>query len=192
MRLSILTALAVAYGALAAPKENKPKSYDGFKVFRINTHGKTPSIESKLESVPHQPWESSHSHIDVVISPDNLSAFSDLGLDSSVMHEDLGKSISVEATESKSNKWKRQADDLSWFDAYHNYEDHIQWFNDLQRAFPNNSERVSSGRSYQDRNIFGLHVYGDDGPGKPAVLYHATVHAREWITAPVSLLDENV
>jgi murein tripeptide amidase MpaA len=33
--------------------------------------------------------------------------------------------------------------------------------------------------------MFGLHLYGADGPGKPAVLYHGTVHAREWITAMV-------
>ena len=31
--------------------------------------------------------------------------------------------------------------------------------------------------------MFGVHLYGKDGPGKPAVIYHGTVHAREWITA---------
>jgi murein tripeptide amidase MpaA len=38
--------------------------------------------------------------------------------------------------------------------------------------------------SYEGRDIFGVHLWGADGPGKPAVLYHGTVHAREWITAP--------
>lgn len=37
--------------------------------------------------------------------------------------------------------------------------------------------------------MFGVHFWGADGPGKrPAVVYHGTVHAREWITAPVSNL----
>lgn len=185
MRFSTLaTWTIVASGVLAAPK-TKVKSYDGFKVFRINTHGKTPEVEDKLETITYEPWEHSDAHYDVVIAPDDLDAFNDLGLDAQVMHKDLGQSISVEGAET-SKKWKRQVDDLSWYDSYHNYEDHIQYFNDLQRAFPNNSKLVSSGRSYQDRNIFGLHVYGEDGPGKPAVLYHGTVHAREWITAPVS------
>lgn len=30
-------------------------------------------------------------------------------------------------------------------------------------------------------------MWGADGPGKPAVLWHGTVHAREWIVAPVSI-----
>ena len=29
-------------------------------------------------------------------------------------------------------------------------------------------------------------MWGAGGPGKPAVLWHGTVHAREWIVAPVS------
>jgi hypothetical protein len=28
-------------------------------------------------------------------------------------------------------------------------------------------------------------MWGADGPGKPAILWHGTVHAREWIVAPV-------
>lgn len=55
----------------------------------------------------------------------------------------------------------------------------------MQKAFPNNSKIVSTGKSVYGRNIFGLHLYGASGPGKPAVLYHGTVHAREWIAAPV-------
>lgn len=186
MKLSILATLFLSSaGVLAAPKASKPKSYDGFKVFRVSTHGETSQVESKLEDVTYQPWEHSDTYLDVVIGPDDLEAFESLGLDARVMHKDLGQSISAEAAE-PAKKWKRQVDDLSWYDSYHNYEDHIQYFNDLQRAFPNNSKIVSSGRSYQDRNIFGLHVWGDNGPGNPAVLYHGTVHAREWIAAPVS------
>ncbi|KAH8179486.1 zinc carboxypeptidase domain-containing protein [Sarocladium implicatum] len=184
MKLSIFATLALtSAGVLAAPKAEKPKSYDGFKVFRVSTHGETSQVESKLEDVTYQPWEHSDTYLDVVIGPDDLEAFEKLGLDARVMHKNLGQSISEEAVE-PAKKWKRQVDDLSWYDSYHNYEDHIQYFNDLQRAFPNNSKVVSSGRSYQNRNIFGLHVWGDNGPGNPAVLYHATVHAREWIAAP--------
>lgn len=29
-------------------------------------------------------------------------------------------------------------------------------------------------------------MWGNGGPGKPAVLWHGTVHAREWIVAPVN------
>ena len=80
---------------------------------------------------------------------------------------------------------KQQADNLTWYDSYHPYEDHIQYFRDLQAAIPNNSEWVSTGTSYEGRDLYGIHIWGADGPGKPVVLYHATVHAREWIATPV-------
>ncbi|KAM5356672.1 hypothetical protein ACJ41O_003318 [Fusarium nematophilum] len=181
MRCStILSLLSLGLGALAAPNA-KAKSYDGYKVFRVSTHGKQ-SIEDQLSAVTYDEWEHGFQHVDVVIAPDDLAAFEDLGLDYRILHEDLGESIAAESPSTK--KWKRQADDDAWFDEYHNYEDHIDYFRDLHRLFPNNSELVSSGRSYQKRNIYGLHLWGNDGPGKPAVLYHGTVHAREWISAP--------
>ena len=75
---------------------------------------------------------------------------------------------------------------LTWFDSYHPYADHVQYFTDLQAAFPNNSELIQAGTSYQDRSIFGIHLWGSGGKGsKPAVYFHGTVHAREWISAMV-------
>lgn len=76
---------------------------------------------------------------------------------------------------------------ISWFNSYHPYADHIQFLNDLQSAFPSNSEIVVAGNSIEGRPITGLHFYGSAGKGvKPAVVLHGTVHAREWITTLVS------
>ncbi|TEA14813.1 Metallocarboxypeptidase A-like protein [Colletotrichum sidae] len=99
------------------------------------------------------------------------------------MQDDLGSSIAAES--SSSPAWKKQVDDLAWYDGYHAYDEHKAYFKALHEAFPNNSEIVSSGTSYEGRDIFGIHLWGVDGPGKPAVLWHGTVHAREWIVAPV-------
>ncbi|KAF4964504.1 hypothetical protein FSARC_7568 [Fusarium sarcochroum] len=181
MRYSVVSLLSLALGAIAAPSP-EVKSYDGYKVFRVNTHGKQ-DVEDKLSSVTHDEWEHGFQHVDIVVAPDDVNAFEGLKLDYTTLHEDLGTSITGESVSRK--KWKRQADDDSWFDEFHNYEDHIDYFRDLQSQFANNSKLVSSGKSYQKRNIYGLHLYGDDGPGKPAVLYHGTVHAREWIAGPL-------
>jgi murein tripeptide amidase MpaA len=76
-----------------------------------------------------------------------------------------------------------QAADMSWFNAYHPYADHLTFLNDLVARFPSNSEIVTAGTSYQGRTITGIHIYGTSGKGnKPAVIFHGTVHAREWIT----------
>ena len=61
----------------------------------------------------------------------------------------------------------------------------MEWWHELQESFPENSNWTSTGTSYEGRDLFGVHLWGADGPGKPAVIYHGTVHAREWITAMV-------
>jgi murein tripeptide amidase MpaA len=61
---------------------------------------------------------------------------------------------------------------------------HVEWWRELQGSFANQSNLTTSGKSFEGRDIFGLHLWGASGPGKPAVLYHGTVHAREWIAAP--------
>ena len=70
----------------------------------------------------------------------------------------------------------------SWFDSYHSYDDHLTFLDDLVAQFPNNAKIVSAGRSVEGRDIKGIHIFGSSGPGrKPAVIWHGTVHAREWI-----------
>jgi hypothetical protein len=91
---------------------------------------------------------------------------------------------------------------LSWFDSYHDYADHLDYWDDLVSAFPDNSDKFEIGKSYENRSIHAFHLFGDEkkkgpkgpkGPGKghgrpgkhgkkegkPVILWHATVHARE-------------
>jgi murein tripeptide amidase MpaA len=44
---------------------------------------------------------------------------------------------------------------------------------------------IDAGKSFEGRDLYGIHMWGQDGPGKPAVYFHGTVHAREWISAMV-------
>lgn len=165
-------------------------SYDGFRVYRIRVEKQLASVRQKLSQLSsYQTWGQDHDKIDVVISPNDVATFESLGLSIHLMHENLGDSIAKEKEIRAVAKVKRQNDDYSaddpWFDSYHPYDDHIQYFRNLQQSFPNNSNWTSSGTSYEGRDIFGIHMWGKDGPGKPAVLWHGTVHAREWITTMV-------
>ncbi|EON98256.1 putative carboxypeptidase a2 protein [Phaeoacremonium minimum UCRPA7] len=95
------------------------------------------------------------------------------------MHEDLGASI---AEESNYAAYAAAAVNATWFNSYHAYADHLQWLKDLQAAYPSNSEVVTSGKSLNGNAITGIHIYGSSGKGvKPAIVFHGTVHAREWI-----------
>jgi murein tripeptide amidase MpaA len=73
--------------------------------------------------------------------------------------------------------------DLSWFDGYHPFQDHLDYLDDLSEAF-NNSETFVSGKSLEGREQKGIHFWGKHGKGKnKAILWHGTTHAREWISA---------
>lgn len=179
---SLLTLLTV----VAARSNGDPISYAGYQVLRVKTLTELADVQAKLSTISFEQWNHDiDSHIDIVVAPDQIEKLESLGLEYRTLHEDLGESITAEA-HVKTN-YRRDVNDLSWYDSYHPYADHVQYFSDLHEAFPANSELISSGRSYENRSIHGIHLFGDDGPGKPAVLYHGTVHAREWITAPVRL-----
>ena len=173
--------LLAAVSGIVIPKP-KAVDYEGFKVFRVKTNNRWHEIQEKLSSLSYEEWNTIPMRFtDIVISPSDLTKFNSLNLDSHCMHENLGASIRRES--SAPSVYKRQVDDLSWYDSYHPYADHYQYFEDLMAQLPNNSEKISSGTSYEGRDLWGVHLWGADGPGKPAVLFHGTVHAREWITA---------
>lgn len=199
MRLLLAAYIAALVTAVVAAGAG-PKSYDGYKVVRVSTNPRSDQVvRQKLEGLGLEPWKPEYvgGTIDVAVPPEKLASFQALDLDHHVLHADLGKSIAAESASAAS--WtrsrraeKRQADDLAWYDSYHSYEEHIQYFKDLQALFPNNSEAVSTGTSYEGRDLYGLHLWGEGGPGKPAVLYHGTVHAREWISTMVCISPEAV
>ena len=77
----------------------------------------------------------------------------------------------------------------SWFNSYHPYADHLTFLNHLVTQFPKNAKIVSSGKSLQGRNIKGINIFGSSGSGsKPAIIWHSTVHAREWIATMVRIV----
>jgi murein tripeptide amidase MpaA len=178
----LIVALASA-GAVPA-KVN----YDGFKVVRLGVGNKVADVTALIDRLSLSSWTGKPKEngvIDLVVPPEHLAAFDKAtnGLHTEVMHEDLGASVAVEGAFVPHTTG---AVDLTWFNSYHSYDDHLKWLNDLQAAFPSNSEIIVSGKSSQGRPITGIHLYGSSGKNnKPAIVWHGTVHAREWITTMV-------
>lgn len=80
------------------------------------------------------------------------------------------------------------APNATWFNSYHTYADHMQWLQDVHTAFPDNTAIVKApGKSVEGRDIVGLQIWGKGNTAgqKQAAVFHATVHAREWITTLV-------
>jgi hypothetical protein len=82
--------------------------------------------------------------------------------------------------------------DAGYFESYHRYEDMSQFVNDLQLAHPGRATRVSVGQSLENREIFGVKITGANGPSeKPAVVFSAMQHAREWVAGSTALYLAN-
>ncbi|KAI0802253.1 hypothetical protein GGR55DRAFT_457775 [Xylaria sp. FL0064] len=191
--LLLVAGLTIA-SPLARPAPAKI-SYDGYKVYRVSipsdsksavaVDGKS-SIELQRRRDKTGAWT-----VDIAIAPDAISAFeaSPSAVHSIILSHDLGADFAAELTTSTSSSAKvteGALPGLEWFDAYHAYADHVQYWADLHAAFPNNSELIVAGTSFEGRPIQGIHLWGSGGKdSKEAIFFNGNVHAREWITSMV-------
>ncbi|TGO71399.1 hypothetical protein BELL_0581g00030 [Botrytis elliptica] len=187
MKLSQIFTLATAAAAAGVAIAEKV-NYDGYKVFRLKAQkNNIEKIDDIVSSLNLQTWKKSAKlgTADVVVPPEQVDNFLRITEDFSkqVMHNNLGESIAEEEHADTYSIEAALAPNATWFTAYHAYADHIQFLKDLVTAHPSNAEIVTAGTSIQGNPITGIHIYGSSGKGvKPAVLFHGTVHAREWIT----------
>ncbi|KAL8349390.1 hypothetical protein RB598_004984 [Gaeumannomyces tritici] len=202
MRFSAAKALALALAALpltsGSSLERRASMYDGYKVYQIDAAGEDyagiADAVANIEAAVPLACAEAHDHLDVAVAPDAVGQLERLGLKMKLLNDDLGANIRAEGevkpyvSARAAAVAARQAPglpDKSWFDSYHEFDEHLEWLDDVQAAFPKNSQTFVAGNSLEGRPIKGIHLYGPQGPGKrPAVVWHGTVHAREWITAP--------
>lgn len=188
------SALALAAVVTATAGVEPAVSYDGHHVYRIQA-----SSPRDIETIEHRyaryPSVHSSDALELVIPPRDVAAFEEeLGLDAKLVSVDLGAQIRDESSP-EHNKYRRHKrdgsdnslPDLSWFKSYHPYKDHLDWWDDVQAAFPDNSQKIKLGKSYEGRELHAFHFWGDEGESgeKPIIYWHGTVHAREWISTMV-------
>ncbi|KAI8941092.1 hypothetical protein NX059_002331 [Plenodomus lindquistii] len=174
---------------------NAEANYDGYHIYSV-----TPSSPEEARALGKR-FADYHTHhsrdsLSIAIPPQEINSFHALGLKARLVNSDLGRYIrSIDKPSTYSNALHKRGElpDLSWYDTYHPYADHLQYWDDLVHAFPKNSKKFSIGKSYENRTIYAFHLYGDKPKGgygknetsKPVILWHATVHAREWISTMV-------
>ncbi|KAF8428088.1 hypothetical protein EV426DRAFT_543859 [Tirmania nivea] len=185
----IFALLDVASVALALP----PKvTYDGVKVYRIDV-GSSPEavaiIKNLVSKLGLALWTVEivkNSHVDLEVPKYLVNAFKEAtkGYVVSVMHEDLGQSIYKESASTGAQSGSGDSTvGSTFFNAYHPYAEHLQLMDDLVAQFPDHAEIVVAGNSEQGRPITGIHIWGSAEKGsRPAVIFHGTSHAREWIS----------
>lgn len=190
------------YSALAP--RNAKANYDGYHVYSVTPASglEARQLEKRFERYNTHPVRDT---LSIAIPPEEVESFTSLGLEARLLNSDLGSFI--RSTEAKAHTYNNalhkrgELPDLSWFDSYHDYADHLEYWDDLVAAFPDNSEKFEIGKSYENRSMYAFHLFGDDKKGKgpkgkgkghgrpgkhgkkgvekPVILWHATVHARE-------------
>lgn len=189
--------ILLASVVLAVPRLPKPNrvlggsvNYDGYHVYGIRAadRGAATALDKRFEIYHTQ---RSGNTLEVAIPPHETRGFQEMRYDATLISKDLGNQIrkAEKAPTYTRALHKRDGElpGLSWFDTYHDYADHLQYWDDLVEAFPNKSQKVLLGDSYEGRGIYAYNLWGsEEGKGsKPVILWHATVHAREWISTMV-------
>ncbi|KAJ0159417.1 Metallocarboxypeptidase A-like protein [Colletotrichum tanaceti] len=181
MKASLLSGAALVTFALGGSLPNVTKvDYSGFKALRLSLPEGAADLTDQINELATAILNSDAggSTLDVVSSPENVDAISRLAANTTILVEDMSASF---AEEHVSTDYTAPGD--AWFDAYHKYADHMTFLNDLQSGFPSQSEIFTLGKTFNGRDLTGIHIWGSGGKGtKPAVVLHGTVHAREWIT----------
>ncbi|KAI1483243.1 zinc carboxypeptidase A [Daldinia eschscholtzii] len=178
--------------AAVLASQDSSVGFGGFKVLRIDTDDYTADLSSTFENLSIIELSRTRRHggsvtIDVAVPPEHIEVFDTLDFNVTTLSNDLGADIALEGSSGSYPELDENGvPDLSWFDSYHAYEDHIRYWADLQAAFANNSELIQVGFSFEGRPIQGIHLWGSSGKNsKPAVFFNGNVHAREWITSIV-------
>ncbi|KAF2650456.1 hypothetical protein K491DRAFT_608767 [Lophiostoma macrostomum CBS 122681] len=177
-------------GLASAAAVNTKVTYDGWKVYRVNVadNAKFSTLVSDLGLATWKGRPETSDVVDVMVSPSQLEAWGQAaeGLETQVMHDNLGEAVAAEADFPVYAAGIAAAPNSSWFTAYHSIADHTQFVKDLSAAYPDNTEIFSAGKSVEGRDLTGIHIWGSGGKGsKKGVVLHGTVHAREWITTMV-------
>lgn len=111
MKTSVVYSLLATFAAGLVAASSDAVSYTGYQVLRIKTLGHLAEVQKKLSTISYQQWEDTDTHVDIVVSPDQLEKLQSLGLDYRTLHQDLGDSIEKEGRQKAYSR--RDVDDLS-------------------------------------------------------------------------------
>ncbi|KAK6948723.1 hypothetical protein Daesc_010493 [Daldinia eschscholtzii] len=182
MKLASFIWFTGALEAAVLASQDSSVSFRGFKVLRIDTDDYAADLSSTFENLSIIELSRTRRHggsvtIDVAVPPEHIKIFDTLDFNVTTLSNDLGADIALEGSSGsypglcpKSQIFntfllivdqeldENGVPDLSWFDSYHAYEDHIRYWADLQAAFANNSELIQVGFSFEGRPIQGIHL----------------------------------
>ncbi|KAJ3149562.1 hypothetical protein HDU89_003615 [Geranomyces variabilis] len=106
-----------------------------------------------------------------------------------VLHDNIQSLIDADRASRLPNPLlPRQADPpapLDWFADYHQFDQIVEWYQNLTATFPNLVTFLPSiGKTVEGRDIFAVIITGANNTAapKPQFFFQGLIHAREWIS----------
>lgn len=180
--LKVVAVLAAACSSVMAQKTPPPGPYIGHKVVRVNV-GSREQLDQALE-IATTSWncEVGHGPLDLQVTDEQLAALRKLGLAPVVIVPDVQAAFDRERAEIEA---ARAAADATWFSTFRTLSEINARLDHYATNYPNLATVSVAGQSIEGRDIKVISITGPDLPGnpqstRPAVIFNACQHAREW------------
>jgi carboxypeptidase A4 len=182
-----LLALGLGTALLTAPAaaQDRAARYDGHRVVRVTITSER-DLRTMLK-LSDDVWSEriGMGPADFRLGPESMAALDASGLPYTVLVDDVQSLIDAERS-----RLARPAGGGGWFDEYKDLDAIHQHLRSLAELRPDLARRVVAGSSLEKRSIRGIRIANDaasPGQCKPALVFAATQHAREWVTSMVTM-----
>jgi murein tripeptide amidase MpaA len=170
--------------AAAEQDGGEARRFDGYRAVRVR-FGSTREYLAAI-ALAETTWscEARGDVVDLVVSPENLGALRELGIEHAVLVENVQALIDAERAQIERANALRGA---GYFDTFRTYDEVNARIDLLLQNNPGVVADAPVGTSRFARAIRGFAVSAPDSPGNPRdqrvqVLFNGTQHAREWIS----------
>nr|XP_012552440.2 carboxypeptidase B isoform X1 [Bombyx mori] len=139
-------------------------------------------------------WEHGMARVrdaEVMVSPEQSKEFFETldnnGLKYYLKIEDVSKVLKEH--EEDLAKWRRNRNNRMIFQDYPRYAEVNQYMEEIAARYPNLVTLVNAGKSFEGRDIKYLKISTTnfEDPRKPVYFMDGMMHAREWVTTPVTM-----
>ncbi|XP_028160940.1 carboxypeptidase B-like isoform X1 [Ostrinia furnacalis] len=194
-----MLAISLVFLLLATVSAGKHDQYSGYSVhgIKLRTQSDKAFIEELTQSLDLDVWQVGNPEsrdAQLMLSPeDRVAVLDDLdkhGLEHYLHVADVAKVL--EAHEKEVNQWKQsRSGRLMPFNDYPRYEEVDAYLEQIAAQYPELVTLVNAGQSFEGRDIKYLKISTTNftDTSKPVYFMDAMMHAREWVTTPVTLFS---
>jgi murein tripeptide amidase MpaA len=188
MRTGILArAFAIAVvgsGVAQAQRTPPPGPYHGHMVVRVPVANEEELARVLDAATTSWNCEIPRGAVDVQVTPEQMARLREMGFEGQVVIPDVQALLDANEAENRAARMQR---DAAWFSAFRTLGEIHARLDSYAANYPAIVSTFTAGQTLEGRPIRGVRITAPDLPGnprssRPAVLFNATQHAREWAT----------